>query len=156
MATLESLDPTSFVGKTLTSDPLKIDEEHLKAFAFSTYLDEDYVDLTVSRNNALGPELVDGFLLLSLLTYFSFDNPLFTLEGIYAFNYGLDKVRFTSPVMVGEEVYVTREVTGAKPISPTRARVTETIEMKRASNDELVMFAEWISYFVDGAEESKA
>lgn len=155
MATLESLNPTTFVGTTLTSKPLKIDEEHLKAFSFSTYLDENYVDLTVSRNNALGPELVDGFLLLSLLTYFSFDKPIIDLEGAYGFNYGLDKVRFTSPVMVNEEVYVTRTVTDVKPVSPTRARIAETVEMKRASNDELVMIAEWITYMIDGAEESR-
>lgn len=156
MATLESLDPTTFIGTTLTSQPLKIDEEHLKAFSFSTYLDENYVDLTVSRNNALGPELVDGFLLLSLLTYFSFSAPVFELEGAYGFNYGLDKVRFTSPVMVNEEVYVTRTVTDVKLVSPTRARFAETVEMRRSSDDELVMIAEWVTLFIDGAEEGKA
>lgn len=153
MSIFQSIDFSQLVGTTKTSNPLTIDEQHLKSFAFATYLDEEYVDLSISKNNALGPELVDGFLLLSLLTYFSFDKPFLELKGAYALNYGVNRVRFTSPVFVGEKVFVSRTATKAKTVSPTRIRLEETIEMKRAPNEELVMVAEWITYVIDGAEE---
>lgn len=154
MTTLEAINPTSFIGATKTSRPLKIDKDHLQTFGYSTYLDESYVDLTISRNNAFGPDLVDGFLILSLLTYFSFDAPFIELEGAYALNYGLNRVRFTSPVMVGDEVFVSRTVTDVKAVAPSRARLEEKVEMKRAADGELVMIAEWISYIIDGAAEN--
>lgn len=153
MPSFQAIDLPQLIGTTKTSAPLTIDENHLKSFAFSTYLDEEYVDLSISKNNALGPELVDGFLLLSLLTFFSFDKPFFELKGAYALNYGVDRVRFISPVFVGDEVFVSRTATRAKPVSPTRIRLEETVEMKRVSDEELVMVAEWITYVIDGAEE---
>lgn len=152
---LTAFDTASIIGTTSVSEPLTIDQDHLSSFAFSTYLDENYVDLTVSRNNALGPELVDGFLLLSLLTYFSFSKPFLDVEGAYAFNYGLDRVRFTAPVFVGEQVYAERTVTDIDVKSSTRARVTEHVELKKPDGT-LVLVAEWISLFIDGAAEREA
>lgn len=154
MTNLGAINPTNLIGVTKTSHPLKIDKDHLQSFGYSTYLDESYVDLTISRNNAFGPDLVDGFLLLSLLTYYSFDAPFVELEGAYALNYGLNRVRFTSPVMVGDEVFVSRTVTDAKKVSPTRTRLEEKVTMKKATDGELVMIAEWISYIIDGAAEN--
>lgn len=74
---------------------LTIDREHLREFSHATYLDPEYVDLTPSRNHALGPDLVDGFLLLSLVVHFEFAEPLVQTDGRYGYNYGLD--RFASP-----------------------------------------------------------
>lgn len=55
-----------------TSDWFELDRDHLRMFAWPTYLDEEHVDLTTSRNNPYGHDLVDGFLLLSLQLYFKF------------------------------------------------------------------------------------
>lgn len=156
MATMKDIDLQALVGTKLESGYLKIDQEHLSEFAHATYLDEEYVDLTVSKNNALGPELVDGFLLLSLLTYFSFDQPLIEVEGAYGFNYGLDKVRFTAPVMVNDEVRVVREITSAVSKTDTRARLVESITMYKRGFDHHVMVADWVMMYVDRlVEEGK-
>jgi len=68
-----------------------IDREHLREFAHATYLDRAYVDLTPSRNHALGADLVDGFPLLSLLVHFEFAVPLVQTDGRCGSNYGLDR-----------------------------------------------------------------
>ena len=90
------------LGHEDVSGWLTIDLAHLREFAHATYLDPAYVDLTPSRNHALGPDLVDGFLLLSLLVHFEFAVPLVQTDGRYGYNYGLDRVRFTGPVFAGQ------------------------------------------------------
>ena len=101
------------LGREDVSDWVTVDCEHLREFAHATYLDPAYVDLTPSRNHALGPDLVDGFLLLSLLVHFEFAVPLVRTDGRYGYNYGLDRVRFTAPVFAGQAVRVRREVVDA-------------------------------------------
>ncbi|WP_052195364.1 MaoC/PaaZ C-terminal domain-containing protein [Deinococcus radiopugnans] len=145
---------SSFVGMESLSDWLTIDQEHLSEFSHSTYLDPAHVDLTASRNHALGPELVDGFLLLSLLVYFNFKSPLSSLDGSYGFNYGLDRVRFTSPVFLGEPVRVRRKVTQVVDKTPTRTLVTVDIEMEAGrESPRVVMVARWLYMLVDGNAE---
>ena len=148
-------DPSALLGSAETSAWLTIDQEHLSEFGHSTYLDPAHVDLTPSRNHALGPELVDGFMLLSLLVYFDFSSPLLRTPGGYGFNYGLDKVRFVEPVFVGERVRVRREVVAAETRSPTRLRLTVDVTMEVDREvAEPVMFARWITMAVDGAAET--
>lgn len=148
-----STNPESLVGRSETSHWLTIDEEHLQSFAHATYLEEGRVDLTPSRNHALGPELVDGFLLLSLLVYFDFSSPLLRTKGGYGFNYGIDRARFTKPVFVGEKVQLKRTVVGARQKSPTRLLVTLDTEMRAEGSDDLVMVARWLYMLVDGVAE---
>lgn len=149
-------DPTALIGRDQTSDWLTIDEEHLRAFAFSTFLDEEHVDLTTSRNHALGPELVDGFLLLSLLVHFDFANPMADMPGGYGFNYGFDRVRFTAPMFVDEAVRLKRTVVEVDLKTPTRALITyDTVMEVRREAPETVMVARWLVMAVDGATEER-
>ena len=146
-------NPESLIGHKEVSDWLTIDEEHLKAFAHASYLEADRIDLTPSRNHALGPELVDGFLLLSLLVYFDFASSLFRTEGGYGFNYGVDRVRFTQPVYVGQRVRLHRTVTDIKQKTPTRTLATMDTELEVEGSDKPAMIARWLLMLVDGAGE---
>lgn len=153
MTALKQIDLNKIIGMSLTSEPLVIDQDHLSMFAKATYLDEQYVDLSISRNNALGSGLVDGFLLLSLLVYFSFDKPFIELDGAYGFNYGLDRVRFTKPVMVNDSVTVQRTVTDVRRVGETRARVVEQVIMTKVGESEPVMVADWVVLYIDRVAE---
>lgn len=146
-------NPQALVGTSEVSDWLTIDEEHLKAFAHASYLEEDRVDLTPSRNHALGPQLVDGFLLLSLLVYFDFASQTLRTEGGYGFNYGVDRVRFTHPVYVGQRVRLHRTVADIKQKSPTRALVTLDTELEVEGSGKTAMVARWLLMLVDGEGE---
>ena len=98
-------DLAHHIGETYFESPwMSIDEPHLSQFAYATYLDPAFTDLTASKNNPLGATLVDGFLLMSMLTAFHFNNSPVAGDGLYGFNYGMDRVRFTHPVFVGEKI----------------------------------------------------
>jgi len=114
--TLALRDLPKWIGQELVvSDWLPVDRAHLQAFAAASYLTDADVDLTVSRRNPLGADLVDGFLLLALLPHFHFRTVPFALApGSYGFNYGVDRVRFLVPVMVGQRVRCRVRLLGAR------------------------------------------
>ena len=145
------------LGHTDVSGWVTIDREHLREFGHATYLDPAYVDLSPSRNHVLGPDLVDGFLLLSLVVHFEFAAPLVRTDGRYGYNYGLDRVRFTAPVFAGQAVRVRREVADVRRKSVSRVLVTVDHVMEaEGSGGTPVMVARWLSLFVDGGAERGA
>lgn len=107
----------TFAGLTVgneyyLSDWFKLDEDHLRQFSYATYLDPEHVDLTISQNNPYGPDLVDGFWMVSMLLYFNFKYGKRESAGDYGFNYGLNRVRFTAPLLLGERIRVRSTISG--------------------------------------------
>lgn len=148
--TLPELD--SHVGELFFESPwMAIDQEHLGQFAFSTYLDSAFTDLTASKNNPLGAELVDGFLLLSMLTAFHFNNSPIEGEGIYGFNYGMDRVRFTHPVFVGQRIRCVATIAAVDPREDGTYLVTTDNTIEIEGNEKPAMVARWISLFATRA-----
>jgi acyl dehydratase len=102
MRTFTSLDElTDAVGEELGSSSwLQIDQDRIDAFADAT-LDHQWIHVDVEAAGAgpFGTTIAHGFLTLSLLPHFA--SQVFRLETPGArLNYGLDKVRFPSPVPV--------------------------------------------------------
>ncbi|TSD54513.1 MaoC/PaaZ C-terminal domain-containing protein [Aeromicrobium piscarium] len=145
--------PSDLIGRSHVSDWLEIDAEHLAAFSRGSYLEPDRVDLTISQNNAFGPTLVDGFLLLSLLVYFDFSEPFVSIEGGYGLNYGTDRVRFTTPVFVGDRVRLKRTVLEAEVKTPTRTLVTLDTELELEKSGDTAMYARWLYLLIDRKAE---
>lgn len=144
-------DLPALVGKTAyVSDWMAIDRAHLKLFAAATYLDPAHVDLTFSRNNELGEDLVDGMLLLSLLVYWNFR--YFPLEGdrLWGLNYGFDKVRFVAPVMVGERLRATCTVKDMKKRGDGWFG-TLAVTVEKEGADKPAMTADWLVLFLESA-----
>lgn len=104
------------VGEVLgPSDWLTVDSEHLSLFARATYMGvDDPVDHTISGANRLGPDLLDGFLSLSLIIHFNWNLFPFRDPGTWALNYGLNRVRFPEPIYVGDRVRGRFEITRAQ------------------------------------------
>lgn len=95
--------PTSagapFVGPWFT-----VDADRLPMFDRATYVDSNAVELTGSN---FPDGLIEGFHLLALLDHLTnevlhVDDPRWT-----GWNYGLDKVRFVSPVTIHDQIRVT-------------------------------------------------
>lgn len=104
-------DTTAQPGNELfLSEWFELDRQHLEQFAWSTYLDPAHVDLTVSANNPYGADLVDGFWQLSMLLHFHFRYAPRGEAGEYGFNYGLDRVRFIDPLLLGQRIRVRAEI----------------------------------------------
>jgi len=98
-------DALGLVGTDLGwSDWLEVTQDRVNLFADAT---DDHqwihVDPERAKDGPFGAAVAHGFLSLSLTVRFW--SELFDLEGVSAkVNYGLDKVRFVSPVKVGARV----------------------------------------------------
>lgn len=135
-----------YIGQEIAvSDWLEVDREHLQWFARATYLAPGDVDLTFSRNNKYGSDLVDGFLLLSLLTHFHFQvQPYGREPGAWGLNYGLDRVRFLTPVMVGQRLRCRIKLLDvqAKRAGQILVKTLDTLELE--NSEKPAMVAEWL------------
>ena len=93
-----------YIGKDMgTSDWLEIDQERINQFADVT-LDHQFIHVDEEKATPLfGSTIAHGFLSLSLMA--GMPAPQVAPENMkMAFNYGLDKVRFLTPVNVGSKV----------------------------------------------------
>jgi acyl dehydratase len=98
-------------GETLgTSDWLTITQEQVNRFADAT-MDHQWIHIDVERakQGPFGGPIAHGFLTLSLLP--KLNSETYRFEGAkMAINYGLNRVRFPSPVLVGSRVRSTTEL----------------------------------------------
>ena len=96
---------TQYAGQELgISDYLKIDQERVNAFAEAT-IDHQWIhtDPERAKESAFGGTIAHGYLTLSLLPYFW--EQIADIRNIKMMvNYGIEKLKFSQPVMVGDEI----------------------------------------------------
>lgn len=106
MRTFTSLDEVAEAAGTDigTSEWLEVDQARIDAFAEATLDDQwIHVDAEAAAAGPFGTTIAHGFLTLSLLPHFT--RSVYSLETPGAkLNYGLEKVRFPSPVPVGSRL----------------------------------------------------
>ena len=113
MKLITSIDEAqSLVGSELgISDWMEIDQQRINSFADVTG-DHQWIHIDVERaktESPFGAPIAHGFLTLSLIPALSKDN--FRFENVkLAINYGLNKVRFLTPVTVGSRIRVRSEL----------------------------------------------
>jgi len=101
----------STVGTVVEGVPFILTQEELKAFETATWLDRAYVEELPEF-----PEtLVEGFWLLGMLDASIKMAAHYDTTSVWGLNYGLDRVRFVSPVYVGERVLSTYETIAVEP-----------------------------------------
>ncbi|TDD14555.1 MaoC family dehydratase [Nonomuraea diastatica] len=101
----ETFGPTEW--QTVTQDQVNL-------FADATH-DHQWIHVDVERakEGPFGGTIAHGYLSLSLLPSFMFE--MVKVEGIaMGVNYGLNKVRFPRPVLVGARIRATGELTDVK------------------------------------------
>jgi acyl dehydratase len=122
------------VGKdNVTTGWITINQERIKLFADAT---EDWqwihVDAEAAKKGPYGTTIAHGFLILSLLSQFSYSGK-YAPEGLKLIvNYGLNKARFINAVPVGSRVRSHMVTSGIEEKSPTQllVTVTHTIEIE--------------------------
>ena len=118
---------------------IEVTQERIDAFADATD-DHQWIHVDPERaaDGPFGAPIAHGFLTLSLTV--KFWSELFDLEGVTTkVNYGLDKVRFISPVKVGARVRmnaVIAEVTEVR--GGYQFAVDQTIEIEGADKPAVV------------------
>ncbi|MEO3940037.1 MaoC family dehydratase [Paenarthrobacter nicotinovorans] len=134
-------------GKDLgTTDYREITQQQINLFADAT--DDQqwiHVDPERAKDGPFGAPIAHGFLTLSLII--PFWGELFDVDGVTTkVNYGLDRVRFTSPVKVGSKVRMNgsiAEVTEVK--GGAQIKVNATIEIEGQERPAVV--AEFLARF---------
>ena len=106
MRTINGIDEfESLIGQELgTSEWLTMDQDAINTFADVTG-DHQWIHVDEARaaEGPYGATIVHGFFTLALIPKFS--SEVFTIEGVsIRVNYGLNKVRFLQPVVVGSRL----------------------------------------------------
>lgn len=124
------------IGKAgAPSDWLTVDQDRINQFADATG-DHQFihVDTERAKSTPWGTTIAHGFLTLSLIPHLAdLAGSDTAFEGLQmGVNYGLDKVRFVSPVPVGSRVRATSETLEVKLVDPntvqTKAKITIEID----------------------------
>jgi acyl dehydratase len=133
------------VGQEVAVSPwLEVSQQRIDTFAKAI---EDFqwihVDPARARGSPFGGTIAHGFLTLSLLSHLSEMTFSFSERKI-GVNYGLNRVRFTSPVRSGSRVRARFTLAKYEPIEGNGVQVTwnTTVEIEGADKPALV--AEWI------------
>ena len=106
MRTINGIDEfESLIGQELgSSEWLTMDQDAINSFADVTG-DHQWIHVDEARaaEGPYGATIVHGFFTLALIPKFS--SEVFTIEGVsIRVNYGLNKVRFLQPVVVGSRL----------------------------------------------------
>jgi acyl dehydratase len=117
MATVTLATIKDFVGRDLgTSDWIKIDQPMIDQFAGCTG-DRQWIHTDVERarkESPMGVTIAHGFLSLALVAPLAMELGLAPKDASAVFNYGLDKVRFVTPVKCGDRVRLQLTLTDAE------------------------------------------
>jgi acyl dehydratase len=127
-------DLEAAVGRVLgPTDWLTVEQSRVDGFADDT---NDHQWIHVDRERAatgpFGSTVAHGFLTLSLVPWFA--NQLRRVESTMALNYGLDKVRFPSPVPVGSRLRARWTAVSVSRIGDDAAQLVSrtTVEIENA------------------------
>ena len=125
-----------------------IDQDRVDGFADAT---DDHQWIHLDRERAaegpFGTTIAHGFLTLSMIV--PLVSEVFTVEGTSAsINYGLDRVRFTSPLPVGSRVRARVTLAEASEVSGgVQVALDCTVEIE--DQDRPALVARWLARYLD-------
>ncbi len=141
----------SYCGKELgTSEWMTIDQDRINKFADAT-LDDQFIHTDPEKAAPIfGSTIAHGFLSLSLVAGIPFQQKIgLILDGTkMALNYGLDKVRFLSPVPVNSEVRIIMKCVDIVEKNPGQYLSKTEVTMEIKGVDKPAFVAETLSMFV--------
>ena len=132
------------------SDWVLIDQDRINKFADAT-MDHQFIHVDPEQATPVfGSTIAHGFLSLSLVAGIPFDQEIgLVLEGTkMGLNYGLDKVRFLSPVPVDSEVRIRMKCIDISEKNPGQYLAKTEVTMEIKGIDKPAFVAETLSMFV--------
>ena len=145
MTTVDLVQLGGLVGQEIaTSDWTVVSQDRIDAFADTTD-DHQWIHVDVERARAetwFGVTIAHGFLTLSLMS--SLMRNALKISGLrMTLNYGLNRVRFVSPVPSGSRVRA-RFTVGKVDDLPDSTQVTWNVTIEREGSDKPCVVADWI------------
>ncbi|MEO8308245.1 MAG: MaoC family dehydratase [Pseudomonadota bacterium] len=146
VATLSSL-----VGRQFEpTEWITVDQERIDAFANCTD-DHQFIHVDpqrVARETAFPATVAHGFLLLSLAAgHRQRDFPPVT-DVALTLNYGIDKLRFISPVFAGQRVRYLTRVLAAEPRGEGRVLLRQQATLQIEGQEKPALVAELLALYV--------
>lgn len=111
-----------------------VTQDDINAFAKATH-DEQWIHVDVeraSRESPFGGPIAHGYYTLSIVPYLL--EKIWTVTGATAaLNYGLNRLRFPAPVLVGSRVRLRVTLTGVEPVTGgVQVTVQLTVELENS------------------------
>jgi len=133
------------VGEEVAVSPwLEVTQERIDTFARA--VDDPqwiHVDRSRAKSSPFGGTIAHGFLTLSLLSHLSETTFSFS-DRRMGVNYGLNRVRFTSPVPSGSRVRARFTLSKYEKVEGNGVQVTWDVLIEREGADKPALVAEWI------------
>ena len=147
MKTFQTLaDIAAHLGQDVAvSDWITITQEQVNQFAEATG-DHQWIHVDVEKAKAgpFGGPIAHGFLTLSLLPKF-FESSMHIVESRMGVNYGLNKVRFVSPVPVGSRLRARMKLLTCDAIDNNGMQMSWEVTIEREGASKPVCIAESIA-----------
>ena len=144
MKTFQTLaEMADCVGQEVAvSDWIEVTQERVNRFAEATG-DHQWIHVDPERAKAgpFGAPIAHGFLTLSMLPVF-FESAFRIEQTRMGVNYGLNKVRFTSPVPVGSRLRARMTLLETQPIDQGGLQMTWSVAVEREGGSKPVCVAE--------------
>ncbi len=146
--TLDSLDDLKqLVGQEVAvTDWFTMTQDRIQQFADAT-LDHQWIHVDVERAKRESPfkaPIAHGFLTLSLLAHFM-QQAVAVKQGVrMGVNYGMNKVRFVSPVRVGSNVRARFVLNSIKEVDGNGIEAQYNATIETEGSDKPACVAEWL------------
>lgn len=127
------------------SDWVEVGQHQIDLFAEATGDHQwIHVDAEKAKAGPFGTTIAHGFLTLSLLPVLIAQ--VYRVEGVrMGINYGLNKVRFTSPLPVGSRVRGSIELLDVSDAKDGSVQVTNNVTVEIADAQRPALVAEWLT-----------
>src|SRR5215831_13995467 len=143
----------TFVGRPLgVTEWVVIEQKRIDQFAECTD-DHQWIHVDVeraARESVFGSTVAHGYLTLALLARFTFEVGLVPDDATQAFNYGLDRVRFMTPVRAGARVRDRVTLLTAEGRGPGRVLVKAQHTIEIDGEEKPAMVADALAMLVAG------
>jgi acyl dehydratase len=145
---LESLDSLKeLVGQEVAvTDWFTMTQDRIQAFADTT-LDHNWIHVDVERAKHESPfkaPIAHGFLTLSMLAHFMYE-AVGVKSGVrFGVNYGMNKVRFVSPVRVDSKMRARFTLLSLKEVEPKGLEATYNATIECEGSEKPACVAEWL------------
>jgi acyl dehydratase len=142
-----------FVGRELgASDWLAVDQDRIDAFADCTG-DHQWIHVDVDRAKRESPfrsAVAHGYLTLALIAPLAMEIGVVPTDAAAGFNYGLDKVRFLTPVKAGARVRLRVVLVGVEPKEAGQLVIRTKNTLEIDGSDKPALIAETLALLIPG------
>ena len=135
-----------------TGDWFEITQDQINDFADCTH-DHQFIHVDPERATPVfGGTIAHGFLTLSMVPHLGSSVPAMDPKAyagmVMGVNYGLDKVRFPSPVKVDSRIRARRELVAAELKNPTTIQTKQRVTIEIEGEDKPACVAETLTRLI--------